>query len=81
MSQKKFREKETYDHRNYECMEGAVVLKKDVWALPYCPSGKCWMTHLRGVKEKVRLKRTWNEEWGHYQLECRRCEKVWKRWL
>ena len=81
MKTKDIREKAAYDPGNYEGMEGTIIQKGAVLKLPYCPSGRCWMTHPGGRRERVRLTRIWNEEYGHYELECRRCGQVTKRWL
>jgi hypothetical protein len=81
MNRKELQEKKAYDPRNYEGMKGTVIREGVVLRLPYCPSGRCWMTHPGGKREQVRLRRFWNVEYGHYQLKCGRCGEVAKVWL
>ena len=81
MKRKELREEAAYDPSNYEGMKGTVIRDEIVLRLPYCPSGRCWMTHPGGKRQQVRLTRIWDEEYGHYQLKCRRCGKVAKEWL
>lgn len=70
----------TFDPRTYEGMEGTVIIDGSVAALPYCPSGKCWMTHKGGRRERVRLHRETLKGAREFRLVCRRCRKTWMGW-
>ena len=69
-----------YDPRTYEDLDGAVIKDGVVVALPYCPSGKCWMTHKGGRRERVRMKRQKLQGGRQFRLVCHRCKQAWRYW-
>ena len=69
-----------YDPRTYEGMDGVKILNGVVVALPYCPSGKCWMTHKGGRRERVRMHREQVKGCREFRLVCRRCRTTWMGW-
>ena len=73
------REDYAYSPSVYEDMDGTVIKDGRVVAMPYCPSGKCWMTK-NGKRMRVRLKRHWLKDWGHWELRCHRCGSTPMRW-